>query len=58
MVCVFQEKVESGLAAVQPCVQRIAALVLPGINTVLIHLTDCGTVAMDQVSRFMLMRNS
>ena len=49
LVCILQEKVEGGLAAVQPNVQRIAVLVLATLNMVLKH-PNCGTVAMDQFS--------
>ena len=57
LVCILQEKVGSGLVAVEPCVQRTPALVLLAMNTVLIQLKT-GTVDMDQFSRSTLMRNS
>ena len=56
-VCIIREKVGIGLAAGEPCVRRTPALVLLAMNMVLIHL-NIGIVAMDQSSRFMLMRNS
>ena len=56
-VCTIREKVGIGLAAGGPCVRRTPVLVLLAMNTVSIQL-KCGIVAMDQSSRFMLMRNS
>ena len=56
-VCTLQEKVESGIPAMKPHVQNTPVLVLPGMNTVLIHL-KCGIVAMGKSSKSTLMRNS
>ena len=55
--CIIREKVGIGLVAGEPCVKRTPVLVLLAMNMVLIHLKT-GIAAMDQSSRFMLMRNS